>query len=464
MSQSVQGMTVKNVCDNTKYDSALKKSQSLSNGFKRAAVQGFKSVLSAAQKTADGVKQTLSAAFNTSKYIAGGAIAGGAALGALVKQGMDAGDKMDKMSKRTGLSAEMLSKLSFAAGQSGTDIDVLEKGVMRLAKNANDAANGLSTPVRAFDALGISFKSSTGELKSTEQLLLESVDALSAMANETERAAVAQDLFGRAGKELIPLLKEGPTGFNALMTEASELGTVWNNQTAKAAADLTDSVGRLRQIVSGLSQDFNNEVIPVVTQVTEGFVAWYKANRELVSNNVKEWAVSVGGGIKSMLETLAGWAKDGTLTLWWERIRLAVMGVEVAIAGVVSASKYALALVYKTLQAKNELQYLADNSDKTLGRAVEYRNLADRYSTEAGQGSRAAVNAYSTQAQKVADLQAAVDIRRNTAAKQAAQGGTVVNVNVNNSLLGKIDNKQAEAMGAALKKEIDRGRLQLQAG
>ena len=40
-----------------------------------------------------------------------------------------AGDQLDKMSKRTGVSVEALSELGFAAEQSGTNLETFEKGV-----------------------------------------------------------------------------------------------------------------------------------------------------------------------------------------------------------------------------------------------------------------------------------------------------------------------------------------------
>ena len=75
----------------------------------------------------------------------GGAVAAGLALA--TKSFAAQGDVLDKMSKRTGVSVEALSELTYAASQSGTAIEGLEKGLGRMQRNILDAERGLSTPV-----------------------------------------------------------------------------------------------------------------------------------------------------------------------------------------------------------------------------------------------------------------------------------------------------------------------------
>src|SRR5690606_31984009 len=53
-----------------------------------------------------------------------------------------AGDRLDKMSKRTGVSVEALSALDFAASQSGTSLEAVEKAVRGMSRNLVDAERG----------------------------------------------------------------------------------------------------------------------------------------------------------------------------------------------------------------------------------------------------------------------------------------------------------------------------------
>ena len=71
----------------------------------------------------------------------GGLIALGVGIAAFsvkaIQDYASVGDEIDKMSKRTGFSAEAISKLRFAAEQSGASIETVEKGVKRMASVAS---------------------------------------------------------------------------------------------------------------------------------------------------------------------------------------------------------------------------------------------------------------------------------------------------------------------------------------
>ena len=63
--------------------------------------------------------------------IAGGAAIVGFAIGA-IKNFADLGDELDKMSLRTGISVETLGELKFAAEQTGSGLETIEKAVKRM--------------------------------------------------------------------------------------------------------------------------------------------------------------------------------------------------------------------------------------------------------------------------------------------------------------------------------------------
>jgi len=66
--------------------------------------------------------------------------AGVTAMAAITKQAINTGDEFAKMSQKVGVSVESLSRLGYAAGQSGVELGQLQSGLVKLAKNASDAA------------------------------------------------------------------------------------------------------------------------------------------------------------------------------------------------------------------------------------------------------------------------------------------------------------------------------------
>ena len=225
-----------------------------------------------------------------------------APLAASLKVFSSAGDQLDKMSKRTGVSVEALSELGFAAEQSGTNLETLEKGVRTMQRTVGDATQGLSTAVDAFDALGLTVEQLQG--LSPEQQFTLIADRLSQITDPTLRASAAMEVFGRAGSQLLPLLENGASGMSELRDQASALGLTISTEAAADAALLTDTLNILWRVLkqgvftigSALAPviiDVSNRITRVVVRVSE----WIKQNKALVVTALKVTAAIVAGGV-----------------------------------------------------------------------------------------------------------------------------------------------------------------------
>src|SRR5690606_5933296 len=124
-------------------------------------------------------------------------------LGMAIKGTLEEADKLGKMAQSIGVPVEELSKLKNAADLSGVSLESLSKGVARLNRNIVEGAQGLSTPIRAFEALGISIRNADGSLKTVSQALPEIADKFATMRDGPEKTALSMQLLGRAGAELI---------------------------------------------------------------------------------------------------------------------------------------------------------------------------------------------------------------------------------------------------------------------
>ena len=242
------------------------------------------------------------------KGVALGMVAIGAgialALGKAGKDFAELGDQMQKMALRTGFSTEALSELKFAAEISGASLETLEKGVKRMSAAIVDADNGLLETKRAFDELNLS-ASRLLEL-SPEEAFFEIAGAIGDLENATIRAATAQDIFGRAGTQLLPLMAEGAAGIEALRKEARELGIVFDQEAANAAAAFNDALTRLKGAVDGIKVTIGTELAPILTDLIDEFTEntkkvteWTKKNPALTNVLIKFSGV-MGGILLSL--------------------------------------------------------------------------------------------------------------------------------------------------------------------
>ena len=189
----------------------------------------------------------------------------GAAFTKLAFSAASAGDDFAKTATRIGTTAQTLSQLTFAAEIGGAGMSTVATSLRILSRRVNDANNGLMTSVRSFSQAGIAVRKHNGELKNAEELLLDAADAFKDMENPIERTALAMELFGRSGGDLVPILITGKEGIKDLMQEAEQLGITFNEVEAKQAEDFQDALLRLKSVFIGLGRTIGKVLIPIFT-------------------------------------------------------------------------------------------------------------------------------------------------------------------------------------------------------
>lgn len=233
--------------------------------------------------------------------VAGAAIAAG--LFAITQAVATTGDEFAKISHRFGLTSDTLSELTFSAELAGGSMQALTVGVRTLAKAASEAHDGVVTYTDAFDALGISVDDASGQLKPLEELLFEIADAMMGMENQTQKVALAQEVLGRGGSELILMLEQGGDAIREQMKEAKALGGSYDEITTKKAEDFIDAQLRIKTSLDGVKKAIGEELMPVMTNwqnqialVIADIGKWIGANSELVTSLGAVSLILMGGG------------------------------------------------------------------------------------------------------------------------------------------------------------------------
>lgn len=178
------------------------------------------------------------------------------------------GDLVD-MAMVANTTVEDLSALGYAASQSGSDLETLNKGLANIGKNAAEAQKGSKGAAEAFGVLGIDVEDANGGLKDSSDLLLEVAEQFAQYEDGAAKAALAQDLFGKQGRDLIPLLNKGADGIEALTKRAEELGIVVSTEAAQAASQFNDQMDTLAKITQGVVGEALAEITPILNTFTE---------------------------------------------------------------------------------------------------------------------------------------------------------------------------------------------------
>ncbi len=121
----------------------------------------------------------------------------------IIKLGAD----MDHLHSQTGVAVKDLIILRQAFEDNGISADNSRLAINKMQKSLVEASEGLQEPVKAFDALGLSYEELL-EKSPTEQFS-EIGNAIRAIEDPAERSAAAMRIFGRAGAELQSLFVSG---------------------------------------------------------------------------------------------------------------------------------------------------------------------------------------------------------------------------------------------------------------
>jgi len=237
-----------------------------------------------------------SAAMNKLKSAAGNAFGalkalapaiGVAGLGKLVNDTLQLGDQLEKMSQKTGLAVPVLDKLRQAADLGGTEFKTLSKALPTLAKNMQDASDGVGTAKEAFDRLGLGVTNADGSLKSLDQMFFEIGDKIKGMDDRTLAAANAAEIFGTGmGAKLIPIMNQGSEAIQNLSTGFTQL-------SAERMAKLNDDVAQMGEKFNVLKVQLTEAVLPALTKLVE-----------IISNAAQKFA-ALPGPIKAISIGLA---------------------------------------------------------------------------------------------------------------------------------------------------------------
>lgn len=225
-------------------------------------------------------------------------VAAGKKIWDLANKTAQYGDQIDKNSQRLGLSYEMYQKWDYAMQISGSSIDSAAMGLKTLTNTFDDANRGTASAVEKFERLGL--KLDDLKKQSREEMFETVVHALQNVSNETEKAALANDMFGRSGQELLPMLNTTEEELRGLLAEAENYGTIMSDDAVRASAAFEDSLTKLNSTFSGLKNNIVANLLPGLTDVVNGF-ADLIIGSDTAGEQIKEGLSKVISEIKNMI-------------------------------------------------------------------------------------------------------------------------------------------------------------------
>lgn len=205
-----------------------------------------------------------------------GVVAGAGAFIEMVKGSIESAAEMKHLSEQTGVSVSALSALKGAAKLVGVDLQDAAQMASKLDKAMWQAQGGNAQARSSFEKLGVNVMDANGRLRDTESVLMDVARRFDAMESGAARTALAQELFGKTGSKMIPLLEQ--------LAEKGELNGKITDHQAEVAEHLEQSWLRLKGAMNSWKFDAVERIapalerlIPILPTLTMGVVGFIGA-------------------------------------------------------------------------------------------------------------------------------------------------------------------------------------------
>ena len=262
------------------------------------------------------------------------AAAAAAALGALSVSVIRQSEETAKAARNAGLSIESYQTLAHAFELGGSSAEALTKASQGLHRNILLLADGGLTQVRVFERLGLTFED-LAALNPEAQFRLV-LERLREMPNVTERSAVAQQLLGRAGKELASVLTETTATIDAQEQRFRDLGGVISDVAGRRAELFVDQFTLMSTI---LRNSFAEGLLTAVEAAEDLDDILFRVGE--VANFVGR---AVGGVVNLIVDNIDIFARIGGALIAW-RLLNGLVGRLIVNVGILIFSMRSLALI-----------------------------------------------------------------------------------------------------------------------
>lgn len=288
-------------------------------------------------------------------------------LAGFAKGAVDAAGAVWDMSQKTGVATEQLSVFLHMGRQAGVDTGAMEQGFVRLSKTLVGLQRGEAAAANAFESIVLS----ADELKglSLDQVMVKIANAMAKYQDGAGKTAVATEIFGKAGANLIPLLNDlAEGGFDRNREKLEKLGAVLSNDAAKAADEFGDALEDLKTSATATAAQIGSVFLPALTKT-----ATTLANAVAETPTSAKVAITAFMGIGTAATATAVAVKAlGAAFAGLGPIGLAVVAISAVTAGLIA---------YNAAQEEAQRLAVQENRDQ-VNRVNRSQTLIDQYSKE----------------------------------------------------------------------------------
>jgi hypothetical protein len=230
-------------------------------------IRAFDKTKAGLSSAAKGLRVVGGALVNVKTAIAG--VVGVAGFGALIKQGLAAGDSLAKTADKIGVTTEALAGMQHAAELTGVSTETMNMALQRFTRRASEAAIGTGEAQGALKELGINAEELV-KLPLDKQMEVVA-DSMSGLSTQSDRVRIAMKLFDSEGVALVNTLGSGSEALREMIDEAEHLGLALSRTDTAQIEAANNAFTRAKGVLTGLSNQLAVSFAPILQLIADTF-------------------------------------------------------------------------------------------------------------------------------------------------------------------------------------------------
>lgn len=330
----------------------------------------------------------------SSAAVIGGIVALGYALEKVASKTVELGksaafyaDDMLTLATKTGISTDKLQAYNYMAELTDTSMETIQKTMVKNIKSMTDAQRGTTEYRDAYKRLNVEFEDANGNLKDSETVYWELIDALGEIGNQTERDSLSLTIFGKSAQDLNTLISQGADGVKKFTDEAAEMGAILDTKTLKSLVETSDSIERFSKSTDILKRkvgaELSDELTKGIDKITDSLTESGDQITELAEGGVELLTDSLVWFIDNSDVIIAGLAGISGAMVTAKVVDGVVAGIE-AYRTLSTATKAAAAsqTALNIVQAANPIGLIVTAVAGVTAALVAYNMVSDDATTE----------------------------------------------------------------------------------
>ena len=228
----------------------------------------------------------------------------GREVAGVIKGFYDEVDEINTNATKYDISTDIYQQWKYAEEIVDVSAETMGASLGKLTRKIGQVQDGSAGATEAFDRLGVSVYDSNGNLRDSEDVFYDVIDALGAVEDETEGNILANDVFGRSFQELNPLIDKGADYLKRLGQEAEDRGVIMTPEELATMQDAKDALDKVeRQLATALAP-----IIEKISPYIEDIANWIA--QKLADPHTQEVLEKIGEAMGTILEAVTDVIKE----------------------------------------------------------------------------------------------------------------------------------------------------------